>query len=107
MLEYWVYFRREYKQPVQQSVFYIGKEPMRLEAVFEEGRTTHRFDSVNLQEYDAAVLLASSDWGDNLWALGAQGDRTAVLGEILAKLAVMTGEEQNQLSLSLRPFLLY
>src|SRR5450432_970882 len=30
MLDYWVYFRREYAQPLRQCVFYIGNEPMRL-----------------------------------------------------------------------------
>ena len=43
MLEYWVYFRREYGQPVRQSVFYIGSEPMRLAPVYEEGETRHAF----------------------------------------------------------------
>ena len=35
MLDYWVYFRREYGQPVRQCVFYIGREPMRLQPFFE------------------------------------------------------------------------
>jgi predicted transposase YdaD len=95
MLEYWVYFRREHGQAVRQCVFYIGTEPMRLAPVFEEGGTRHAFDVVNLQEYDASDLLASADWGDNLWALGAKGDRPGVLKEILAKLLAMTREEQE------------
>jgi predicted transposase YdaD len=95
MLEYWVYFRREHSRQVRQCVFYIGTEPMRLSAVFEEGGTRHAFDVVNLQDYDASELLASADWGDNLWALGARGDRPTVLREILVKLLAMTPEEQE------------
>jgi hypothetical protein len=95
MLEYWVYFRREHGQPIRQCVFYIGTEPMRLAPVFEEGGTRHAFDVVNLQDCDASVLLASTDWGDDLWALGAKGDRPSVLQEILAKLLAMTPEEQE------------
>ena len=104
MLDYWVYFRREYNQRVSQCVFYIGKEPMRLEAMFAEDRTTHGFDIVNLQDYEAADLLASPDWGDNLWALGAKGDRAVVLGEILSKLRAMTGEEQESALAELAAF---
>ena len=104
MLSYWVYFRREFGHGVRQCVFYIGNEPMRLPAEFAEGRTTHAFDIVNLQDYDAAELLASPDWGDNLWALGAKGDRAVVLGEILSKLKVMTGEEQESALAELTAF---
>ena len=71
MLVYWVYFRGELGTGVRQCVFYIGNEPMRLPSEFAEGRTTHAFDIINLQDYDAADLLESPDWGDNLWALGA------------------------------------
>ena len=104
MLSYWVYFRRVVGVGVRQCVFYIGNEPMRLPAEFAEGRTTHAFDIVNLQDYDAAELLASPDWGDNLWALGAKGDRAVVLGEILSKLKVMTGEEQESALAELTAF---
>ena len=95
MLDYWVYFRREHGQPVRQCVFYIGYEPMRLQPFFEEGGTRHEFEVVNLQDYDSGELLASPDWGDSLWALGARGDRPAVLQAILAKLMAMKSEDQR------------
>ncbi len=56
MLRYFVYFRFEYRQPIHQTVFYIGKEPMRLDTVFEELRTVHRFDVVNLQDCEAGEI---------------------------------------------------
>ena len=82
-------------RPVKQCVFYVGTEPMRLPSYFEEDGTRHPYELVNLQDYGARELLASPDWGDNLWALGAKGDRPAVLLEILEKVRVLTGEEQN------------
>lgn len=95
MLKYLVYFRDEHRQPIHQCVFYIGHEPMRLEPVFEELGTTHRLRIVNLQEYDSAHLLASPEWADNLWALGARGEPPLVLDEILMRLAGLRGEEQK------------
>ena len=44
MLDYWVFFRREYQQPVRQCVFYIGTEPMRLPPVFEDVGTRHAYE---------------------------------------------------------------
>lgn len=95
MLKYWVYFRDEYEQPVDQCVLYVGTEPLRLPSYFEEGKTRHEFELVNLQDYKAEELLASPDWGDNLWALGAKGERPVVLREILVKLMAMGGEDQE------------
>ena len=104
MLEYWVYFRRVHGQRVKQRVFYIGAEPMRLEAVFQEDETSHGFEIVNLQDYQAADLLASPDWGDNLWALGAQGDRPAVLREILVKVMALEREDRESALAELTAF---
>jgi hypothetical protein len=95
MLEYFVYLQGEFGQPIEQSVFYIGSEPMRLQPKYETASTTHRFEIINLQEYSAAELLASPDWGDNLWALGANGDRPVVLGEVLVRLAGLPSEERE------------
>ena len=104
MLDYWVYFRREHRQRVRQCVFYIGSEPMRLKPFFEEDGTRHEFEIVNLQEYESSELLASPDWGDNLWALGAKGERPIVLTAILAKLKAMKGEEQQSALAELTAF---
>lgn len=94
MLDYWVYFRREYSQPVIQSVFYVGRDPMRLAPIFEERETRHGFTIVNLQDYDAADLLASPDWGDNLWSLGAQGDPEVILTKVLDRLRALPPSDQ-------------
>jgi predicted transposase YdaD len=104
MLDYWVFFRREYGEAVRQCVFYIGNESMRLAPYFAEGGTRHEFDVVNLQEYDAKELLASADWGDNLWALGARGERPAVLEALLGKLAAMGRAEQEDALAELTAF---
>ena len=104
MLDYWVYFRREHGQPVKQCVFYIGNEPLRLQPFFEEDGTRHEFEIVNLQDYEAAELLASSDWGDNLWALGAKGERPLVLQEVLHKLMAMSRDDQDSALAELTAF---
>ena len=105
MLDYWVYFRREYGHDmVDQSVLYIGSEPMRLPSFFEEGKTRHEYEVINLQDYDSAELLANPDWGDNLWALGAKGDRPVVLREIIKKLMALGSEEQESALAELTAF---
>ena len=87
MLEYWVYFRRQYMEDVNQCVFYIGNDPLRLPSTFTARRTQHSYEIVNLQDYDSNDLLASPDWGDNLWSLGARGERPMILRELLARLS--------------------
>lgn len=104
MLEYWVYLRRYYQQPVWQCVFYIGREALRIPSAFEERETRHRYEIVNLHEYQADELLRSPDWGDNLWALGARGDRAEVLGELLRKLQPMTGADRESALAELTAF---
>ena len=104
MLDYWVYFRREYGQPVHQRVFYIGRENLRLPPFFAEGGTTHQFEIVNLQDYAASDLLTSDDWGDNLWALGAQGDRPVVLQALLGKLNTLNRADQESALAELTAF---
>lgn len=95
MLRYWVYFREKHERPVKQCVFYLGSEPMRLPSFFEENGTRHEYEVVNLHDYQASELLASDDWGDNLWALGAQGDSPIVLREILEKLSRFSGDRRS------------
>ena len=57
-----------------------------------------------MQDYRADELLASKDWGDNLWALGANGDRPTVLQEILAKLIAMRPEDRESALAELTAF---
>lgn len=95
MLEYWVLLRRQYGQAVIQSVFYIGWEPMRLQPRYEEHRTAHEFVIVNLRDYTAEELLASPDWGDNLWALGAVGDPPVVLRAVIERLIRLPREARE------------
>ena len=73
MLEYWVYFRREYGQRIRQCMFYIGSETLRMPAFFEEDGTRHPFEIVNLQDYEASELLASEDWGTIFGHWGQRG----------------------------------
>jgi predicted transposase YdaD len=104
MLDYWVYLRRQFGRPIHQCVFYIGSEPLRLSGRFEEGRTIHSYAIVNLQDYEASELLASPDWGDNLWALGAKGDRRIVLRELLLKLSQLDQEQRKSALAELTAF---
>jgi predicted transposase YdaD len=95
MLDYWTYLRRLYQRPVHQAVLYTGPQPMRLSDRFQEGRTSHGFALINLGDMDAAELLASEDWADNLLALGAKGDVRTALPKVLSKLMAMPGEERR------------
>ena len=56
-----------------QTVLYMGREPMRLEDTSETPTLQFRFAIVNLRELDAAPLLESPDWVDNVLALLAMG----------------------------------
>ena len=45
-------------------------------------------------------MLASPDWGDNLWALGAKGDRLDALRKIILKLVQINDREQRAAALA-------
>src|SRR5258708_352789 len=69
MLEYYTYLVCTHRRHVAQFVLYLGREPMRLEDGFRSASMDFRFEIVNLREFDAAPLMASPDWADNLLAL--------------------------------------
>ena len=85
-------------------MLYVGSEPMRLPSYFEEGGTRHPFELINLQDSEASELLASPDWGGNLWALGAKGEHPVVSRELVAKVALMTGEDRESALAELTAF---
>jgi len=95
MLRYLVWFRTKYGRPIHQCVFYIGREPMRLDLAFAELGTRHEFRIVNLQDFDAEEILASPHWADLVWAIGAKGDPTQVLPRILQRFADLNKEDQQ------------
>ena len=95
MLEYYSYLVRQQEQHVSQVVLYLGREPLRMESGYSSPSIDFRFDIVNLREFDAGPLLASSDWADNALALLAKGSPEQALEAVLPRLRAMRGEEQN------------
>ncbi len=95
MLSYLTYFRQAYAQRVHQLVLYTGKQLIRLQACIEEPRLSYSFPVIDLREMEAAPLLESEDWVDNLLALAAKGDVGEALGVVLRRVRDMAKEEQH------------
>ncbi len=95
MLEYYAGFYRLLGEHVEQTVLYAGREPLRMDDVFETASTRHRFTILNLREMDGEELLASDDWADNEWALLTKADRERVIRVVFGKLRTLTGTEQQ------------
>lgn len=95
MLEYWVYLTRQYGT-VYQTVLYLGRDPMQIPERFEKHGTVHPLRLLNLREWDAAPLLASHDWADNLLALLARGEWEVALDHVLHRVQQWQGEARNR-----------
>jgi len=95
MLEYYVYLVRTHKQHVVQTVLYLGREPVRLEHIYQSPSMEFRFEIVNLREIDAEPLLASLDWADNILALLAKGAPEKALATVMMRIREMRREDQN------------
>jgi predicted transposase YdaD len=100
MLEYYVALRRVYGEPIRQTVLYVGREPLRMEAAFVSESTRHEYSIVNLREMDGEELLASEDWADNEFALLTKTDPERVIRVVFEKLRQMGGEEQEKAAFS-------
>jgi predicted transposase YdaD len=94
-LEYYAGFYRLLGEHVEQTVLYAGREPLRMDDVFETASTRHRFTILNLREMDGEELLASDDWADNEWALLTKADRDRVIRVVFDKLRSLNGAEQQ------------
>ena len=94
MLGYYYYLISTHEQHVIQTVLYLGREPLRLEAGYTSPSMDFRYEIVNLREYDAAALLASDDWADIALALLAKGDRERALEVAVSRLIEMGSEDR-------------
>lgn len=95
MLAYLTYFRQVYAQRIHQLVLYTGKEGMRLQSSIEEPRLSYSFPILNLREMEAAPLLQSDNWVDNLLALAAKGNVREALGVVLGKIRDMAEADRH------------
>lgn len=96
MLDYYVGLRRLYGEHVQQTLLYVGREPLRMEGWFESPSTRHEFAILNLRELDGTALLESEDWADNEWALLTKTDPEKVIRVVFDKLKMLSGDEQEK-----------
>ncbi len=95
ILQYYAFFQGTYGEHVEQTVLYLGKEPLRMADVFQSPSTVHRYTIVNLREFDAEPLLASDDWADNALALLAKGSPDKALEAVIPRLRAMGREDQD------------
>jgi hypothetical protein len=95
MLEYYAYLVRVHQQHITQTVLYLGREALRMERTFVSPSMNFRFEILNLREYDAAPLLASADWADNVLALLAKGAPEKALGTVMERLHGMRSEDRD------------
>ena len=95
MLSYYVYYEGVYGEHVEQTVLYIGREPLRMPDQYTTAALSFRYKIVNLRELDAEPLLASADWVDNVLALLAKGSPDRVLEVVLPRIRAMSGADQE------------
>ena len=96
MLDYYVGFHRLFGEHVEQTLLYVGREPLRMEGLFVTPSTNHEFPILNLREMDGTELLASDDWADNEWALLTKTDPEKVIRVVIEKLRTLSGEQQRE-----------
>jgi len=95
MLEYYVGLQRALRERVNQTLFYAGREPLRIPPNYQSDSTLHHYTIVNLREMDGEDLLQSEDWADNEWALLTKTDPERVMRVVLDKLARLDPSEQG------------
>lgn len=95
MLGYYYYLVSTHGQHVVQTVLYVGRDPLRLEAGYQSPSMDFRFEVVNLRGYDAEPLLASDDWADVALALLAKGDPEKALAVAIDRLRKMESKDRG------------
>ena len=72
--EYYLGLHRLLDAHVEPIVLYVGKEPLRMPALFATPRMHFEFQLLDIREIDGEPLLASDDLGDNIMATLTQVD---------------------------------
>jgi hypothetical protein len=95
MAEYYLGFHRTLNEHVNQTVLYVGREPLRMPAAFITPAMHHDYTLLNLREKNGEPLLSSHDWADNEWALLTRTDPERVVRVVLERLNRLEGEEKK------------
>jgi predicted transposase YdaD len=98
MLDYYVHLVKAHRQHVVQVVLFVGRGTLRLEDRFTSPSTDHRYTILDISRLEAAPLLGSADWADNLLAMLADGDPEQALDAAIGKLRACSGEERDVIS---------
>ena len=99
MLRYWVYLRQVYKLPVKQYVFYIGKEPLKMENNLAQDNTTHSYTIIDMKTIDCDKFLYSDKPEEIIISIlcNYKGkDVRIFVREILERLKALVKEETLQ-----------
>jgi hypothetical protein len=95
MLEYQLFLLRTYQRYAQQTVLYLGRQPMRMTSTYSAPDLQYRFRIVNLRQMEAAPLLDSADLTDNILAFLAKGSPEKALDVVLPRIRALQGPDQD------------
>ena len=89
MAEYYYLLKRKFRMPVRQIVVFTGAAKLNMANRFDEDGNAFKFELFDVRDLDAAELLASSRYVDNVLAVLAGGVNTMEqrVRQILTKLA--------------------
>ncbi|KJR40922.1 Transposase (putative), YhgA-like protein [Candidatus Magnetoovum chiemensis] len=59
MLRYWIHIKERYKLPIEQFVYYIGKEPLKMADRIVEGNTAHHYRIIDMKTVDCETFMKS------------------------------------------------
>jgi hypothetical protein len=69
MLEYYTLICLQFGRPPQQTLLYVGAEPLKLKGRIDHPRLKYSYPAIDIREFDAEPLLESDSPADNLLAL--------------------------------------
>jgi predicted transposase YdaD len=69
MLEYYPLICRQFGRPPQQTLLYVGAEPLKMKGWIDHPNLKYRYRAIDIREFDAEPLLESDSPADNLLAL--------------------------------------
>jgi len=96
MLEYAVAIRKRFERFPEQTVLYVGNQPLRMEMRLEGPRLSFDCRLVDIRDLDGARLLESERLEDNVIAILARlGDERAAIRRVLAKIAASEPRERG------------
>lgn len=69
MLEYYPLICRQFGRPPQQTLLYVGAEPLKMKGRIDHPRLKFSYRVIDIRQFDAEPLLESDSPADNLLAL--------------------------------------